>query len=144
MITPARLAMAVMMALVVSPLLAGPPRAAGGAAGGRPGIKTAAAKSEPYAVVQIGDEIKVIRKSEVNEEKKRIAEEYKQKMKTYEEAKKEATKNKEKLEEPKPDKRDYTMRVLKSSCKTEQEANDYCEKRKQEEESKTSKKTAAR
>jgi hypothetical protein len=133
----------VMAALVVSSVLAAPGRM-GAAAAGRPGAKGTGSKAELYAVVQIGDEIKVISKSEVNAEKDRLRKQFTQDKKTYEDAKKEAAKNKEKFDEPKPESRNYTLRVLKSSCKTEQEANDYRDKRLQEEESKPSKKTAAR
>jgi hypothetical protein len=88
--------------------------------------KPAATKTETYSVVQVGDEIKVVKKSEMMTFQKGLADAYKQEMKTYNEAKKEASKKKEKLDMPKPVK--PTVKTLKPSLKSQQEAEDWCEK----------------
>lgn len=85
-----------------------------------------ATKSESYSVVQVGEDVKVIPKSKANEEKKRIANQYKQDKKAYDEANKAAKKNKEKLDMAKPNVKDYSFKVLKT-FKSEQEANDWLE-----------------
>jgi ribosomal protein L14E/L6E/L27E len=114
-------------------------RGPGAAAGG---------KAEQYAVIQIGEDVKAVPKSRVNEEKKRIADQYKQDKKAYDEAYKAAIKNKEKPDMPKPDKKAYTVKVLKTSMKTEQDANAWIENylsgedNKEEKADKTAKKPA--
>ena len=117
-----------------------------GATGTKRMDKTAVAKVEMYAVVQIGEELSVVKKSDLANLKKSTAEEDKKKMKDYEEAKKAATKNKESFDLPKPVKR--SVKILKNSLKSEQAANDWKEKFLREKDgsksdtSKTSKKTA--
>jgi acetylglutamate synthase len=83
----------------------------------------AAQHKEQYMVVQVGDDISVISKSQLTEEKKRIAQEYKDEMKTYELAKKDAVKKKEKFDQPKPTK--HIVKILKNSLKSEQEADEW-------------------
>ena len=61
-----------------------------------------AAKAEPYVVVQTGDDLQVMTRSEFIAAKKSAAEKYKQDMKDYKEAKKQAAKSKEKFDGPKP------------------------------------------
>ena len=96
--------------------------------------KTSSAKPEMYAVVKIGEEIKVVKKSEVAGLRKTIAEDHKRDMKAYLAAKKEAGKNKEKSDLPRPVLQKMT--ILKNAFKTEQEANtwadNYMQKRKDE------------
>jgi hypothetical protein len=82
--------------------------------------KAAAQRKEVYMVVQIGDDISVIAKSQQNEEQKRVALQYKDELKAYEQAKKEATKNKEKGELVKPVK--HIVKILKNGLKSQQEA----------------------
>jgi hypothetical protein len=123
-------------------------------AGGRmdhgPGAAAAGAKAEQYAVIQIGEDVKAVPKSRVNEEKKRIADQYKQDKKAYDEAYKAAIKNKEKPDMAKPDKKTYVVKVLKSSMKTEQDANTWIENylsgedKKEEKADKSEKKPAAK
>jgi acetylglutamate synthase len=85
--------------------------------------KAATQKKELYMVIQVGDDISVIPKSQLTEENKRVAQEYKEELKTYEQAKKEAVKKKEKLEQPKPTK--HLVKILKNGLKSEQEADDW-------------------
>ncbi len=99
--------------------------------GSMAGTKRAATpKTETYAVVQIGEDVKVIRKSELATLKKSNAEEYKRAMKEYKDAKKEAAKSKDKatdkpaLEKPVQRK---IVDVAKKTFKTEQEANTWME-----------------
>jgi len=104
-----------------------------------PGSKAGAApKPELWSVVKVGDELKVIKKTDLKQLQKTTTDEDATKKKQYEDAKKDAAKNKGKSDAPspagspavdltqKPLKR--TVKVLKSSCKTEQEATDWMEK----------------
>jgi hypothetical protein len=86
-----------------------------------------APKPELYTVIQVGDEAQVIKKSELTNLRKTIAEEDKQKKKDYDEAKKAAAKSKEKTDLGKPPLK-RTVKVLKDSFKTEEEAKDWMEK----------------
>jgi hypothetical protein len=88
----------------------------------KPGI----AKADTWAVVQIGDEVKIIKSSELKNLQKTAKEEYEQDMKAYKEAQKESSKSKDKVSVPKPVK--HSPRILKRSCKTEQDANDARDK----------------
>jgi hypothetical protein len=90
------------------------------------GGKSAAPKAESYLVVQIGDDMSVVKKSDLAKLKKDAAQKYKDEMKQYNDAKKEAAKNKDKgadkaaLEKPlKP------KIVVKKTCKTEEEAKNW-------------------
>ena len=93
---------------------------------GRLAQKPAATKVEMYSVVQVGDEVKVLKKSELITFQKGLADAYKQEMKAYNEAKKEAGKKKEKLDMPKPVK--PIVKTLKTLLKSQQEADDWREK----------------
>jgi hypothetical protein len=87
----------------------------------------AGAAKEVFAVVKIGDDVKIVKKSEVAGLKKSTADEDKRDQKAYQDAKKEAAKSKDKSAMPKkPAKR--SVQVLKSSLKTEQEAATWMEK----------------
>jgi len=83
-------------------------------------------KAETYAVIQIGEEIKVVPGSQLAAERKRVAEEYKRDMKTYQDSKKDSGKGKDKVEIPKPVQK--KVKVLKPSCKNEKEAIEYRDK----------------
>ena len=84
----------------------------------------AAAKNETFSVVQVGDEVQVIKKSELTNLKKTTADEDKRRRKQYDDAKKEAVKNKDHADPGKaPVKR--LVKLLRSSFKTEQEATDW-------------------
>jgi len=103
-----------------------------------------AAKVDLFAVVQIGEEIKVVRKSELTSLPKTVAEEDKKRQKAYEDSKKGkgAGKDVDQYQMPKPVKR--SVRILKNSLKTEQDAREWKEKFLEEREgTKTSKKTDA-
>ena len=113
--------------------LAGPSAATAQQPGRAPKGRTAAApaamanptpyaKSESYSVVQVGDEIRVVRKSELANLKKSVAEDYKRDMKIYQDSKK----GKDKAATTKPIKSE--VKILKQTCKTEQEANEYRDK----------------
>ena len=64
--------------------------------------KSATPKTETYVVVQVGDDIKVVTKTDLKTLQKRTDDEDKQNLKKYEDAKKEAKENKEKFDMPKP------------------------------------------
>jgi hypothetical protein len=134
---PVLLLMLVLMAVVAS-LAAS---AGNGAEPRAAKAKAAAPKVESYVVVQIGDEVKVVTKSELKNLTKTVRDEDKKRKEDYEKDKKTAAKNKEKFDTPKPSTRKVTK--LKE-FKSEQEANDWLEKhpRGKEEEGKTAKKTA--
>ncbi len=111
--------------------------------------KTATPKVETYSVVQIGDEAKVVKKSELVGLRKTAAEDYKRAVKDYNTAKKEATKSKDKDKSApeKPVKRKI-VDLAKKTFKTEQEANTWLdnylqEPKKDDSKSKTDKKAAA-
>jgi hypothetical protein len=113
-----------------------------GAVGGRRAEQSTPAKTETYVVVQVGDELRVIPKSQLKDLQKSTADEDKQNSKKYDDDKKAAMKKKEKFDQPKPVKR--SVKTLKSGLKTEQDAEAFKEKHLQEKEtSKTGKKTAA-
>ena len=96
-------------------------------------------KAETYAVIQIGEEIKVIVGSQLASEKKRVAEDYKRDMKAYQDSKKNAGKGADKVEVPKPVLK--KVKVLKSSCKSEKEAIEYRDKLLQDKDEPRTKKT---
>ena len=90
--------------------------------------KSATPKAESYVVVQIGDEMSIVKKSDLAKMKKDAAQKYKDEVKQYNDAKKEAAKNKDKgtdkaaLEKPvKP------KIAVKKTCKTEEEAKTWLE-----------------
>ena len=81
-------------------------------------------RGELYSVIRIGDEVKVIRKADVAQEKKTAANKYKADLKAYQDAKKAAAKNKDEATElKKPIK--PIVKVLKESLKSKTEADDY-------------------
>jgi hypothetical protein len=80
-------------------------------------------KTETFDVVKIGDEVKVIKKSELVGLRKSTAEEDKKDLKTYQDAKKELSKSKDKDKSAMPKKPvKRTVLVLKASFKTQEEA----------------------
>jgi hypothetical protein len=103
--------------------------------------KVAAAKPEVYVVVQIGDEVSVVRKTELTTLKKSTTEDDARKKKEYSEAKKAAVKSKDKTDLGKPPVK-RSVRVLKE-FKSQEEANSFAEKRKEGKDTgtKTAKKT---
>jgi hypothetical protein len=78
-------------------------------------------KREVYSVVQIDDKIKVMTGSKLASERKRIAEEYKRDVKDYQESKKNAGKSNGNISKPVQKK----IKVLKASCKSKREADEY-------------------
>ncbi|MGW8256477.1 MAG: hypothetical protein ACWGMZ_03225 [Thermoguttaceae bacterium] len=90
-----------------------------------PHSRAQANQHEMYAVVEVGGELKVVPKSSLNTLKKNLADEYRQALKAYQQSKK--TKHKSQgapLKAPKK----QTLKILKSSFKTQAEADKYCEK----------------
>ena len=86
-----------------------------------------AAKADLYDVVKIGDDLKVIKKSELVGLKKSTADENKKDLKAYQDAKRSATKSKDKSAmPPKPVKRSVV--VLKASLKSDAEAEAWLDK----------------
>jgi hypothetical protein len=120
----AQLAMGVTVVLLASLLTA-----TGNGAGNRKSTekhaaKTATPKNETYTVVQIGDDIKVVKKSELTTLQKTTTEEDKKTLKAYEDAKKEAKKNHEKYDAPKPLPR-KVKKLSSKPFKTIEEANEW-------------------
>jgi hypothetical protein len=95
---------------------------------------------ETYTVISIGDEIKVVTKSEVKNEQKRIEDEYKQDMKLYQDSKK--IKNKKDAATDKPPVK-KTIKILKSNIKTLEEAEKFRDDKIKEREKAGSKKTTS-
>jgi hypothetical protein len=98
-----------------------------GAEGGRRAEKAPTGKGEVYCVVQVGDEVSVIRKSELKNLQKSTKDEDKQRKKDYDQAKKEAKTAKEKADLGKPPV-PRTPKLLKGSFKSEDEAKDWMDK----------------
>jgi hypothetical protein len=120
------------------------------------------AKAELFAVVQIGEELKIVRKSELTSLKKSVKEEDNRRQKAYDDSKKNKGKDKgagkgaemgmgagmgmgpgmgrdaDQYEMSKPAKR--TVKILKNSLKTELDAREYLL---EQQGTKTSKKTDA-
>ncbi len=102
-------------------------------------------KNEAYSVIQVGQEVKVVKKSEVKAEEKSVKDRYQRDMKAYQEAKKSAGKNKDAASQAvKPDKANYVFKILKASCKTKDEADDYAAKHQDGKTDKTSKTDSAK
>ena len=95
-------------------------------------------------MVQIGDDVQIIKKSDLAGLKKSTAEEDKKAKKDYDEAKKAAKSKEEKADLGKPPLKRKVI-VLKGSFKTEDDAKDWLEKHPQgqEGETKTGRKAAA-
>jgi hypothetical protein len=94
--------------------------------------KAAASKAESFVVVQIGDQMQVVKKSELTSLRKSTAEEDKKAKKDYDEAKKTAAKNKDKADLGKPPA--HRKVIVKKSFKSEQEANDWLDQNQNKEE----------
>ena len=101
----------------------------GGTSNGRSGKpkkkqKTKATKQEVYAVIQVGEKIKVVLGTQVASEKKKAVEDYKQDLKDFQDSMKEAGKNKVDISKPVQ----KQVKVLKTSCKNKGEANSFAQK----------------
>jgi len=83
-------------------------------------------KGDTYSVIQVGDEVRVVKSSEVLEVRKDLAREYSEALRSYSEAQKEARKAKQKFTTPKPKRKNF--RLIKSSLATEAMAEAYKEK----------------
>ncbi len=73
-----------------------------------------------YAVVQVGDEIKVISNSELTSLRRESSDKYMEELKVYEQARRAAAKKKEKFDKPKPQR--PVIRVLASKLPSEEAA----------------------
>jgi hypothetical protein len=97
-----------------------------------PGAAGSKSAPETYEVVEIGTEIRVVSKSGLNALKKQYDDSYKSDTKKYLDAKKTSH---DANGMKKPDKKDYTVKPLKSNFKTQEEAqkfaNDKIEEREQ-------------
>ncbi len=132
----ARLAAAVVAVLVASLWTA----AAGAQVPARYPGKAASPKTERYAVVQIGDETRVVRQSELSSLQKSVEETYRRDLKAYQEAKKTAGKNKDTADGfAKPVKN--TVKALKKSLKSMEDAEAWREKFLEEKEGKSKSKS---
>jgi hypothetical protein len=140
----AKPAIAAAVVLLVGLLTTASNSAAGAKRAEKQGEKGAAAKTETYAVVRIGDDVQIVKKSDLTNLKKTTAEEDKKAKKDYDEAKKAAKSKEEKANLGKPPVKRKVI-VLKSSLKTEDDAKDWLDKNPQgqEGERKTGRKAAA-
>ena len=86
---------------------------------------TATPKAESYSVVQIGDEMSVVKKSELVKLRKDVAQKYKEDMKQYKAAMKEAAKSKDKGADKAPEKPIQSKIVVKKTFKSEDEAKTW-------------------
>lgn len=102
-----------------------------------PGAKTA---NETYSVIQIGEDIKVVSNSEKISLTKRADEDYKSDLKKYNDAKKDKN-NHDANTLKKPDKKDYTVKILKANLKTQDEAQKFADDKIKERDKGNSKKT---
>jgi uncharacterized spore protein YtfJ len=82
--------------------------------------------NETYSVIMVGDEIKVVTTSEKTSLIKKYKDEYKQDLKKYQEAKKDKS-NHDANTLKKPDEKDYTVKVLKGSFKTQEDAQKFAD-----------------
>jgi hypothetical protein len=95
-----------------------------------PAKRAAAPKTETYSVIQVGEDIKVIKKSDLAALKKSNAEDYKRAMKEYNDAKKEAAKSKDKAADKTAIEKPVKQKIVdlaKKSFKTDQEATTWME-----------------
>jgi hypothetical protein len=102
-----------------------------------PGARTS--PNETYAVVSVGDELRTISKATFNTLKKQVEDEYKQDLKRYQDSKKD--KNNRDANTSKPVKK--TVKLIKSTFKTQEEAEKYIEEKLRERGKSGGKKTPA-
>jgi hypothetical protein len=103
---------------------------------------TPLAKNESYSVIQIGEDIKVVSSSEKIKLTKQTDEDYKSDLKKYNDAKKDK-KNPDANSLKKPDKKDYTVKVLKSAFKTQEDAQKFADDKIKDRDKGSAKKTTA-
>ncbi len=92
-------------------------------------------KPQTYAVVRIGNELKVMASSSLKQERKSLAKKYKDDMQKYKDAKKDAAEDKDAAKGADhgaalkmPERSQYHLMVLKSSIKTQGEADTFVDK----------------
>jgi hypothetical protein len=88
--------------------------------------KSASPKNDQYAVVQVGEDFKVIRNSEVRAEEKRVTDQYNDETKKWKEEKKKDPK----YDKEKPVKAKFV--ILRKSIKSQKEAQEYADKLKKD------------
>lgn len=110
--------------------LAYQPRGAGGAPldRGAARAKTGKSANETYIVIQIGEEISVIAGTDKNSTQKKYDESYKRDLKNYQDTKKDKN-NHDPNTLKKPDKKDYTIKVLKGNFKTQEDAQKFADEK---------------
>ena len=82
--------------------------------------------NETYCVIQIGEDIKVVTSSEKTSLTKQADEDLKKALKNYQDAKKDKN-NHDANTLKKPDKKDYTVKLLKANFKTQDEAQKFAD-----------------
>lgn len=80
-------------------------------------------KAEGFAVIQVGDEMKVVAQAEVDTTKKHIQDEFQKSLDAWKAAKKAAEDKKEKFDKPEP--KPTAFHVVKGGFKTQEEANTF-------------------
>jgi hypothetical protein len=95
----------------------------GGAQAGRPAVKS----NENLCIVEVGKELQIVSKPKgVNELKKQVKEKFAAAKKAYNDAKKDKNNKGVKIEEPKE--KDYMVKEVKSSLKSQEEAQKALDK----------------
>jgi len=129
---PVLLALAAFTLFLTAPALLGVPGAASlqaqrggkGGTGGKPTTPdNKKEKKEQWAVVQIGEDYQVVKKSELKSMKKDLEDRYRADVKAWNQSKKSAQKAKEKFDAPKPVRPKF--KVVKKNFKFEAEAKTY-------------------
>lgn len=91
-----------------------------------PTDRGASPKNEACCVVQVGEDVKAIRKSELKSLQKSSNDQYQKDLKAFQESKKSGNKGNDNAEPlKKPEKSHYTVKMLKSSFKNLQEAEEW-------------------
>lgn len=109
---------------------------------GRPAAAGPKQPNETYAVVQVGEDIKVVSNSEKATLKKRADDDYKADLKKYNDDKKNKN-NHDASTSKKPDKKDYEVKILKANIKTQDEAQKFADEKNKERDKGGAKKTSA-
>jgi hypothetical protein len=95
-----------------------------------------AAKNETYSVIQYREDIRVIASSKKTETTKNADADYKSALSKYQDAKKDKNNH-----DPKPDKKEYIVKVLKAGFKTQEDAQKFADDKIKEREECNTKKT---
>jgi hypothetical protein len=121
---------ATLAALPIAPAAAQDPH------GGKPATQEPAKKPDGFAVVKVGEDLKVVAQGEIDNVKKQIQDEHAKAMDEWKAMKKAADAKKEKFDKPEP--KPTAFQVVKGGFKSQDEANTFmtAEKAKEKEKGK--------